>query len=87
MYSIRARANAGKSPAPTRKEDSDKLLAEAMEVGNEMRQQIDEMKKSHDQESNTLRQQLEKSRQDSHKEKIELQRKIKDVQYTDQQNK
>lgn len=84
MYGLRStRTNTGKIPSTVKKNDeTEKLLNQAVEVGNEMRKQIDEMKQLHDKECTILKQELDKMRQDSVKEKSELQRKIKDVTQT-----
>lgn len=67
------------SSSALEKDDKDKLIEQSMQLANQLRQQIDEMKVSYDDEVNNLKKQGDKSRTEWNKEKSDMQRKMKDV--------
>lgn len=71
-----------RSSSALEKDDKDKLVEQSMQVASQLRQQVDDMKTSNDNEVKNLRKQFENSRTEWGKEKQEMQRKVKEVQYT-----
>ncbi len=62
-----------------KEKETEKRMTEAMKIGEDLRKQIDDMKKSYDGEVEQLRKHLEKNRHESAKERSDLQRKLREV--------